>query len=387
MRVIRSVFRRKLRAFLTIFGITIGVLSLVVMGAMTEKLTLLVSGGVRYYGDKVTVTAGPTLLGLASNPLSTNRIADLERVPGVSRASASLGMLLEKDIPTVSFGNIPTISASDGRDRGYETFVVKMAQGRELRQGETGKVTVGSDVVKKLDAVVGGTVKIRDKKYEVVGIAEKTLTAPDQAVVMSMRDAQDIFADTLPAAIRQSVDPHKMATTLIVYVKPGKNPDVIARLINHEYPDLKASGPTEFLTQIVASLSTLNAIIIGIAMISLMVGGLSVINTMTMAVSERTREIGIRKAIGASNGAIMRQFIAEAAIIGLTGGVTGLVLGYLFTSAVNAAMEVSGTPLFLITTRLAVGSVLFAMVLGVISGLYPAWHAANLKPVEALRHE
>jgi putative ABC transport system permease protein len=205
--------------------------------------------------------------------------------------------------------------------------------------------------------------------------------------VMSMRDAQDLYAEDLPASIRQSMDPHKLATGIVVFPKPGKNPDVIARLINHEFPDLKASGPTDFITQIVASLSTLNAIILGIAMISLMVGGLSVINTMTMAVSERTREIGIRKAIGASNGAIMRQFIAEAAIIGFTGGITGLVLGSLFTTVVNVGLEVSGTPLFLVTTRLAVGSVLFAMVLGVFSGLYPAWHAANLNPVEALRHE
>jgi putative ABC transport system permease protein len=387
MRVIRNVFRRKLRAFLTIFGITIGVLSLVVMGAMTEKLTLLVNGGVRYYGDKVTVTTGTSIAGYSGSPLTTNRIADIERVPGVARASAALTMLLDKEFPTVSFGNIPTINASDGRDRGYETFIVSMAQGRDLRLGETGKVTVGSDLVNKLNARVGGTVTIRDKKFDVVGIAEKTLTAPDQAVVMSLRDAQDLYAEDLPAAVKQSVDPHKLATSFVVYVKPGKNPDVIARLINHELPDLKASGPTEFITQIVASLSTLNAIIIGIAMISLMVGGLSVINTMTMAVSERTREIGIRKAIGASNGAIMRQFIAEAAIIGMTGGLTGLVLGWMFTSVVNAAMEVSGTPLFLVTTRLAVGSVLFATVLGVFSGLYPAWHAANLNPVEALRHE
>jgi putative ABC transport system permease protein len=385
--VIRNVFRRKLRAFLTIFGITIGVLSLVVMGAMTEKLTLLVNGGILYYGDKVTVSSGSGVLGLSTAPLTIDRIADLERVPGVARASAQLGMLLDKEVPTVSFGNIPTISASDGRDRGYETFLVKMAQGRELRPGETGKVTVGSDIVKKLGAVVGGTVTVRDKKFVVVGIAEKTLTAPDQAVVMSMRDAQDLYYDTLPAAIKQSIDPHRLATSIVVFPKPGKNPDVIARLINHELPDLKASGPTDFITQVVESLATLNAIIIGIAMISLMVGGLSVINTMTMAVSERTREIGIRKAIGASNAAIMRQFIAEAAIIGLTGGLTGLVLGWLFTSAVNTAMEVSGTPLFLVTTRLAIGSVLFAMVLGVISGLYPAWHAANLNPVEALRHE
>ena len=110
-------------------------------------------------------------------------------------------------------------------------------------------------------------------------------------------------------------------------------------------------------------------------------------NTMTMSVSERTREIGVRKSIGASDGAIMRQFVAEAAVIGLVGGLSGLVLGWGFTLLGNVASEASGSALFLLTGRLAVGSVAFAVSLGVVSGLYPAWHAARLNPVQALRYE
>ncbi len=108
---------------------------------------------------------------------------------------------------------------------------------------------------------------------------------------------------------------------------------------------------------------------------------------MTMSVAERTREIGIRKAIGASDGQVMRQFILESGVIGLLGGLGGLVLGMLVAAAGNAAGAASGQALFLVTTRLMVGSVAFAVVLGVVSGLYPAWHAARLNPVEALRYE
>ena len=108
---------------------------------------------------------------------------------------------------------------------------------------------------------------------------------------------------------------------------------------------------------------------------------------MTMSVAERTREIGIRKAIGASDGQVMRQFILESGVIGLLGGLGGLALGLLVASAGNAAGAASGQALFLVTTRLMAGSVGFAVVLGVVSGLYPAWHAARLNPVEALRYE
>jgi putative ABC transport system permease protein len=106
-----------------------------------------------------------------------------------------------------------------------------------------------------------------------------------------------------------------------------------------------------------------------------------------MSVSERTREIGIRKSIGASDAAIMRQFVGEAAVIGLVGGLSGLLLGWAFTLVGNVATEAQGSALFLLTLRLALGSVGFAVGLGVMSGLYPAWHAARLNPVQALRYE
>lgn len=387
MRLLRNIFRRRLRAFLTIFGITIGVLALVVMGAMSEKLTLLVNGGIEYYRGKVTVSEAGQSGYVGSAPISVRKVADLEHIEGVARASASLGMLLDKEPPTVSMGSVPTISASDGRGRIYETFPITMAAGRELRAGDRGACVVGSDLVSKLGAVVGRTVEIRDEKFTVVGIYARTLTAPDTGVEIPMADAQRIMHDNLPATLKQSLDERILATGIIVYPKPGVDADALALKINRKMPDVKATGPTAFIEQVAASVATLSAIITGIGMISLLVGGLSVINTMTMSVMERTREIGIRKAIGASDGQIMRQFIAEAAVIGLLGGLSGLALGWLITTGLNAAAGESGTQLFLVTSRLALGSVGFSLVLGILSGIYPAYHAASLNPVEALRYE
>jgi putative ABC transport system permease protein len=104
-------------------------------------------------------------------------------------------------------------------------------------------------------------------------------------------------------------------------------------------------------------------------------------------VYERTREIGIRKAIGASHRQIVGQFLIESALIGFLGGASGLVLGWVTTLVVNALMSSGGTILFLLTPRLAIGALAFAVVLGVGSGFYPSLHAARLKPVLALRYE
>lgn len=386
MRTIRNVFRRKLRAFLTISGIMIGVFALIVMGAMAEKITMLVDGGTKYYGDKVMVAAGKGgAMSMSSQPLSIDQIKDIEKVDGVTRASATVMMLLDEKQSAVSMGTPPMIAASDGRSEGYETWKTNYSAGRDVKAFETGKCVVGADMVSKLNAKMGKNIKIRGEQFEVVGIMEKTLTAPDSCVYVSFKDAQRLFYKELPVMMQKSVDQSKLATGITVFIEKGRNPETVAKAINKQVTGITATGPKAFKEQVANATKIFTSIIFGIALISLLVGGLSVVNTMTMSVTERTREIGIRKAIGASNKSVVRQFLGESAVISTTGGLVGLLFGALFVTAANAGN--TGTPLFLLTARLIFGSLSFALVLGLLSGLYPSLHAAKMNPVAALRHE
>lgn len=371
---------------MTIFGITIGVLALVVMGSMAEKINLLVSGGTRYYSDKVTVSAAGSGSMFSISPLSLSKLDEIKAVPGVAEVSAGIGTLLSTD-SSVSFGMPSMITGSDMRGEALESFKVTYSQGRALTAEDVGSVVVGSDLVNKLSARVGGTVTVRGEQFNVVGILDKTLTAPDSSVWMTLPDAQRLYLQDLPEMIRGQVDPDDLVTSFVVYPTTGTDPEELAKAINNAVPGVEATGPSAFQEQIASTTQIFNAILYGIAIISLIVGGLSVINTMTMSVSERTREIGVRKAIGASDGQIVRQFLLEAGIIGLIGGVTGLVLGWVAAAVANRLLEASNLNLFLVTARLAIGAVVFAVVLGLASGLYPSLHAARMRPVDALRYE
>jgi len=385
MQILRNVFKRKLRVVLTISGITIGVFALVLMGSMAEKISLMVSGGTRYYAEKVIVQDEGAGI-FSTMPLAYSKLEEIKAVPGVAEVQGEIGTLLDPE-SGISFGMPSVLAGSDMRGTDYEGFKISYSQGRDLRPDETGSVLVGSDLVKKLGAKVGGKVTVRGEQFTVVGIMEKTLTAPDNSVYMTLADAQRLFLQDVPEVAREAVQASNPVTDFVVYPTPGTDPEELAAKINEEVDGVKASGPSYFQEQIASMTSILNYILYGVAAIALVVGGLSVINTMTMSVSERTKEIGMRKAIGASDGQIVRQFLTEAGVIGLFGGVTGLFVGWIATVVANKALEDSAFSLFLLTPRLAAGSVAFAIVLGLIAGFFPSLHAARMKPVDALRYE
>jgi putative ABC transport system permease protein len=385
LEVLRNMFRRKTRTILTVFGITIGIFAFTVMGSMAEKISLLVRGGSEYYADKVTISQSDTLF--LTGPLDIGKGDEIAKVEGVAAITPTVTTTI-KSGDVGAFGPPASISGSVlAIEEKYESFEITFSSGRQLTDADRGKVTVGTDLVKKLNAKVGGTVKIRDRIFEVVGIMNKTLTTPDNSVFMTLPDAQAIYFEEVPEILRQQSRQEDVVNGFVVYIDPGVEPNKLAERINNEVDDIKAFGPKAFEDQIASVTSIFNAILFGVALISLIVGGLSVINTMTMAISERTREIGIKKAIGAKKRNILGEYLTEAALIGLFGGLIGWALGALTVLAVNGALEASGNQIFLLSWRITIIAITFSVILGVLAGFYPAYHAVKIKIVQALRQE
>jgi putative ABC transport system permease protein len=396
MEIIRNLGRRKLRSTLTILGIVIGIFALTTMGAMAEHFNALIDGGVRYFGSSVQVGAPD---GQASI-LPIAKIQELEKVDGVSAAFPSYGLPANPGaVGTVSFGVPDEIVSEDPAEHDRSALKTSMAQGRYLTSTSRGEVFLGSSIATELKKKVGDTVdlpvKPKDARadfvnhtFMVVGVLDPTRTAPDSFAYVSVADGQMLFKDSLPAAIRDSVDPTQVTEGITVYGRPGASTselDQVAARINAQVTGVKATKPSDLVNSFKTGGATFTAITTAAAVLALVIGGLSVVNTMIMAVTERFREIGLKKAVGAHTGHVLREYLAEAVLIGFIGGAVGYGAGVVLTNLLNLAGRASNLELFLITPTLTVIALGFAVALGALAGVIPALRAARLDPVTALR--
>ena len=246
-------------------------------------------------------------------------------------------------------------------------------------QGQRGAGDEGDGAGEGGEQLLGG--------LDVVGVLEPTLAMPDTAAFVPLSAAQELFLETMPPMLVGGVEASELVAGLTVYPQPGVDPEVVGETIRTADASLEVMTGADFDEQVGSATAIFNAILVGIALISLVVGGLSVINTMAMSVAERTREIGIKRAIGGSRIRIVGELVAESALIGLIGGLVGLAGGALVAYLGNELGRESGFLLFMLTPMTALTAVLFSTVLGAIAGLVPALHAARLDPVAALRYE
>jgi putative ABC transport system permease protein len=389
MRLLRNLARRKLRSTLTISGILIGIMALVVFGSMANKIDSLVKGGSDYYKDKVVVSAKGATMGVGG-VLSMADAATIGKLDGVDVAAPAVIMPLSDDQSGASMGVPPMIAGGPaGADQGREAFKYDYASGRGLTASDEGRnvVVLGSDLARQHSAQVGGSITLRGVSFEIVGILAPTLTAPDNEAMVPLAAAQQLLVKTLPPLVSAKLDPAEVVTIVTVYPKAGVDTSTVAATITAALPSASAMTGKDFDRVIGSTTSVFNAILVGIGLISLIVGGLSVVNTTAMSVAERTREIGIKRAVGASRWRIRREIVTESAVIGLIGGLLGLAVGTLITYGANEAGRASGTILFELTASTAISAVLFATVLGAIAGFVPAWNASRMDPVAALRYE
>ena len=396
MEIVRNLARRKLRSTLTILGIVIGIFALTTMGAMAEHFNALIDGGVTYFGSNVQVGAPDGQA--AFLPLS--KVDELKRVDGVDAVFPAYSFPMKPgDLSTVNLGIPDTIGSEDPAENAYSAFKTTVADGHRLTDTSRGEVVLGSTLATEFKKKVGDTidlpVKPKDAKpgfvnhpFTVVGVLDTTRTAPDTFAFVSVADAQMLFKDSLPAALRDTVDTTQVAQAFTVYGKPGTpiaELDRIADRINQDVTGVNAIKPTTLVNAFKAGGATFTAITTAAAVLALVIGGLSVVNTMIMAVTERFREIGLKKAVGAHTGHVLREYLAEAVLIGVVGGAVGYGLGVALTNLINLAGRSSNLELFLITPTLTAIALGFAVALGALAGVIPAFRAARLDPVTALR--
>jgi len=391
--ILRNLMRRKVRSGLTISGIVIGIFALTTMGALAEHFNSLLNVGVQYSGTSIGVKAPAEQ---ANGLLPLSKADELRRVPGVAAVYPQYQVSADPSNTAVSLG-APTVITNEQRGvSAYGMPATTFAAGRDI--AGSGEVILGSSMATTYGKHVGDTFDLPiapksprpdfvNHRFTVVGVLAKTGTPLDGFASVDDADARMLLADTLPPTMRSAIDVNALAQGFAVYAAKGtslKQLDAIARRINDTVPGVEAPKPSEQVASFKSASTTFTAVFTGAAVLALVIGGLSVVNTMIMAVNERVREIGLKKAVGAHTGQVMRDFLLEAAVIGAIGGLAGYALGLGLTSLVGA---VGGDSLdiFLVTPRLSAIAIGFAVVMATLAGILPALRAARLDPVTALR--
>ncbi len=274
-----------------------------------------------------------------------------------------------------------------------EIQISKVVEGRELEKGDRFKVLVGynhafGDIWKK-QVKIGDTLEIEGYDFKIMGVVDKIGNPIDDAAIYM---AKDILKEILNVEDEES--------QIIVKTATGFDPKNVAETIERrlrqsrdeeeDQETFRVQTSEQLLNTFQNIFSVVQGVLVGIAAISLLVGGVGIMNTMYTAVLERTKEIGIMKAIGAKNSHILLLFLLESGLLGLVGGLIGVGIGIgLAKTAEYIAGVYIGTPLLKASMSpvIMIGALAFSFGIGTMSGIFPAMQASRLKPVDALRYE
>ena len=381
----KAINSNKMRAFLTMLGIIIGVVALVVLVSMVSSASDTITSEVESLGSNMLMLS---IMDDKENPLGLSDVDSIAELDEVDEATAVAQTML-----TAKNGYTETMVIAYGTTASYfniQSMVVD--NGRTLRTADVDNASYvcvlsyeAADKLFGTTEATGETVTIGGRQFMVAGVLEKS-----DSLMTSFMTSSSVY---LPYTVMQRMSAGVSGVTTIYASAANDDTDAAEDAID-DWMKTRMRGDDESymlmsMASIAGAMDTINNLMTlllgGIAAISLLVGGIGIMNIMLVSVTERTREIGIRKAIGATRGSIMLQFLIEALMLSLMGCMIGVLLSWLIIGVISLIAGSSIT--FTMATSVVLIAVSFAIAIGVIFGIYPAYKAAWKPPIEALRFE
>jgi len=381
---------RKFRFLLNIIGIMIGCTAVTGLMSITQGLSNNISDQLQILGPQtiIVIPGRMTTRGFTvTSPLTWRDVSTIQRLPLISMATP---IIANRQFQYAVKGEAYSASVYGITEEYAEiNKSTELSEGRQILRSDSGVAIIGANVAQptnkdspileigsriNVEATINGQKKTMTLR--VIGITKKTGGSfganLDDSIAIPLRDADSFFETggkfTYIMAKANSMETVNSAANQI---KDNFGKTITA----YTYETANA--------QVQSVLGTIQAVLGGIAAISLIVAGVGIINTMTISVLERTKEIGTLKALGAKSRNVLLMFITESVLTGIVGGAIGAVFGMFLSDLIGRIIGLAAAPSLLLGTEV-VG---FAVITSVLSGLYPAWRASNLSPVEALRYE
>jgi putative ABC transport system permease protein len=371
--IIKNPFRNKTRTSLAIVGIAIGIATIVALGLVTSGLQASTQSTLKAGAAEITVThTGSNEFGSTSGSINESRVTDIQNISGVKETA---GILRATANIEGSSGNGISISGIDSSK--LNLMGVDSVNGTIYSNGSTNEIILGKTAAEDLNKSVGDNITIFNKNFKITGIYETGSFIQDAGAFMPLNALQNLTSND------------GKISTIAVKVTENANVTDVSQHIEDTYPnELSTVTAADQAGRINDALGAINTATWAISLLAIVIGGVGVINTMIMSVYERTREIGVLKAVGWRGRRILGMILGESIVLTIMAAIVGTIMGVVGVEVLLSYSATFGTmikPVFSLDLFLRAFGIAF--LVGIIGGIYPAYRASRLAPTEALRYE